>query len=419
MLSAAGSARARDRRGACDSGPGPETAPRWRRNLAALWFAEFTAIFGFSFAFPFLPVYLGQLGVQDPRQLAFWSGLAGGASGFTMAAMSPIWGWLADRRGRKPMLVRAMIGGAVTVGLIGFARGPMDVVALRLVQGATSGTIAAATALVAAGTPRARVAWALGLLTSSVAVGNALGPSLGGLAASLFGLRPIFWAGGALLLVATIPVVVVVREAPLTRAEESGVALARSHAGASGAAAAVAALIACQGLLQIANSGYQPLVTLRLLQQLPSGVELVAGVAFAAAGLASASSSALCSRFTGRFGYRRVALGGAILLVGAELLGAQGPGPGAVVAGAALAGAFYGGVGPALSSMIGLETPRDVQARVFGLASSATSIGFALGPLGGGLLASRLGTAAAMSLCAGVALLLSLVLAFGAREPSP
>src|SRR5579884_2844160 len=379
MLSAAGSARARDRRGACDSGPGPETAPRWRRNLAALWFAEFTAIFGFSFAFPFLPVYLGQLGVQDPRQLAFWSGLAGGASGFTMAAMSPIWGWLADRRGRKPMLVRAMIGGAVTVGLIGFARGPMDVVALRLVQGATSGTIAAATALVAAGTPRARVAWALGLLTSSV----------------------------------------VVREAPLTRAEESGVALARSHAGASGAAAAVAALIACQGLLQIANSGYQPLVTLRLLQQLPSGVELVAGVAFAAAGLASASSSALCSRFTGRFGYRRVALGGAILLVGAELLGAQGPGPGAVVAGAALAGAFYGGVGPALSSMIGLETPRDVQARVFGLASSATSIGFALGPLGGGLLASRLGTAAAMSLCAGVALLLSLVLAFGAREPSP
>jgi MFS family permease len=422
MPSAAGPARRCGRRGGHGSGPGgapgPGSSSHWRRNLAALWFAEFTAIFGFSFAFPFLPVYLGQLGVHDPARLALWSGLAGGASGLTMAVMSPIWGWLADRRGRKPMLVRAMIGGAVAVGLIGFARSPTEVVGLRLLQGATSGTIAAATALAAAGTPRARVAWALGLLTSAVALGNALGPSLGGLAASLFGLRPIFWAGGALLLAATLPVVVVVREAPTARPEDAGPIHAGPSPTASHVVTAVAALIVAQGLLQIANSGYQPLVTLRLLEQLPSRVELITGLTFAIAGLASAVASALCSRFTGRFGYRRAALIGAVLLAGAELLGARGPGPGAVVVGATVAGAFYGSVAPTLSSMIGLETPSRVQARVFGIAASATSIGFALGPLGGGLLASRLGVPTAMSLCASAALLLSLVLALGAREPS-
>src|SRR5215813_9857931 len=184
----------------------------WRRNLAALWFAQFTAIFGFSFAFPFLPVYLRQLGVHDPGQLALWTGVTAGASGASLAIMSPIWGTLADRYGRRAMLLRAMIGGAVTVGLMGFARGPVDLLVLRLLQGATAGTVAAATALVASGTPRARVGWALGVLTSAVAVGTAFGPLLGGLAATLLGVRAIFWAGGALLGAATIPVFAVVRE---------------------------------------------------------------------------------------------------------------------------------------------------------------------------------------------------------------
>ncbi|HLH67561.1 MAG TPA: hypothetical protein VKY90_00630 [Candidatus Dormibacteraeota bacterium] len=86
----------------------------------------------------------------------------------------------------------------------------------------------------------------------------------------------------------------------------------------------MAALLVGQGLLQVAYSGYQPLVTPRPLQQLPSEVELVTGATFAVAGLASAASSVLCSRLTGRSGYRRIALGAALPLAGAELLGAQG-----------------------------------------------------------------------------------------------
>ena len=97
----------------------------WRRNLAALWFAEFTAIFGFSFNLPFLALFLhNELHVRDPQQLALWTGAAAGASGITMALVSPIWGVLADRYGRRSMLLRAIVGGALSVGLMGFSQSP-------------------------------------------------------------------------------------------------------------------------------------------------------------------------------------------------------------------------------------------------------------------------------------------------------
>ena len=391
----------------------------WRRNLAALWFAQLTAIFGFSFAFPFLPLYLQQLGMRDTHQLALWTGLAAGATGVSLAVMSPIWGALADRYGRRAMLLRAMIGAAITVVLMGFARGPFDLVALRLIQGATSGTVAAATALVAAGTPRHRVGWALGVLASAVAMGNALGPLVGGLAAAAFGIRAIFWGGGTLLMIAAVPVLILVREAPIVRSErDRRPALELLRTAAPGAPAAIAALLVCQALMQTSYSGFQPLVVLRLLEHLSSGVEAVTGVAFAAAGLASALASIAYASIARRVGYRLVGMVAALLLAAAQLIVAWGPGPVAAVAGAALAGAFYGTIGPVVSSMVGLETPSSVQARVFGMAASATAVGFALGPFGAGALAASLGTAGAISLCAVVAVLLATVLATRAREPA-
>jgi DHA1 family multidrug resistance protein-like MFS transporter len=391
----------------------------WRRNLAALWFAELTAIFGFSFAFPFLPVYLRELGVRNPGELAVWTGVAGGASGFALAIMSPIWGALADRYGRRPMLLRAMIGGALTVGLMGFARGPVDLVVLRLVQGATSGTIAAATALVASGTPRHRVGWALGVLSSSVAVGSALGPLVGGIAASRLGVRTIFSAGGVLLALATVPIFLLVRETQTARGKEDHrPALAVLRQLGPDAVPAIAALLVCQCLVFLTYSGYQPLVVLRLLEHLTSGIAVVTGLAFAASGLTSALASVTYASVARRIGFRRLAVIAAILLAGAELVTAYGPGVAGIVGGAVLAGAFYGSLGPVISTLIGLEAPAEVQARVFGVGASATAIGFALGPLTGGLLAARLGTMVAITFCALLAVVLAGVVATRVREPS-
>src|SRR5205823_11765595 len=222
----------------------------WRRNLAALWFAEFMAIFGFSFAFPFLSIFLNtDLGVRTGTDLYLWTAASASSSGLSMAIASPIWGVLGDRYGRKPMLIRSMLGGGITVGLIFLAQTPLQLVILRLAQGATSGTVAAATSLVAAETPRHRVGWALGVVTSAVALGGAIGPVVGGLAGAVFGLRLVLLGGGILLLISTIPVFLVVKESERRIREGPRPSTLATIRKSPGTVRSLAVLIGAQGLV--------------------------------------------------------------------------------------------------------------------------------------------------------------------------
>ena len=398
----------------------PATGVDWKRNLAALWFAEFTAIFGFAFAFPFLPIFLNELGVTEPGPLAQLTGLAAGAAGFSQAIMSPIWGVLADRFGRKSMLIRAMAGGAVTVGLMGLAQAPWHIVVLRLVQGATSGTVAAATTIVAAETPRGKVGWALGVLSSSIAVGGAVGPVVGGLLAAVVGVRTIFLVGGFLLMISILPVALVVRESQTAarHTEEPPAALTTLRAAGSGTLAAITVILVAQALVQVSYSGFQPLVVLRFLGIAPGSASSLTGLTFGIAGLASAAASVTYSEAARRWGYRRCAIITAVLLAAGEVTaGLLSPAALVVVTGG-VAGFFYGVVGPSLNAMLGLETPPAVQARVFGFSSSAIAIGFGFGPLLGGEVAALSGVTSAMLVAGVFALVTAGVLAARAREPA-
>lgn len=391
----------------------------WRRNLAALWFAEFMAIFGFSFAFPFLPLYLHDLGIHNAGDLALWTGWAGGASGFAMAVASPVWGAVADRFGRKSMLIRAMLGGALSVGAVTLAQAPIHVVVLRLVQGATSGTVAAATALVASGTPRNRVGWAMGVLTSSIAVGGAVGPIVGGVLATVIGVRWIFLVGGALLLISAVPVWWLVQEPPLQpREAERRPAMETLRAAAPGTLSAIGVLLAAQALMQMSYSAFQPLIVLRLLAQAGAETATLTGITFGLSGLASALAAVGYSSAVRRLGYVTVAAGAAVLLGVAEVAAGFTPALALVVLAGAVAGLFYGAVGPAVASMIGLETPVEVQARVFGVSSSATAIGFGLGPLAGGEIAAAASVPVAIACAAVLAALMAVTLRLLGREPA-
>lgn len=408
-----------DGKGQASPPGGAATAVDWRRNLLVLWIAQFAAILGFAFAFPFLPIYIQQLGVRDPRQVALWVGAAGGATGIALAISSPIWGLLADRFGRKSMVIRAMVGGGLTVGLIALARGPLDLVLLRLLQGLFAGTVAATTTLVATGTPRERVGWAMGLMSSAIALGGAIGPLAGSVVASYFGLRATFVAGGALLLVAVFPVIFAVHEAPIQRVvgkREPAMRVLR-QAGA-GTLFAVTVLLAVQCLGQISQSGMQQLVALKLLSLTSgNGSTAAVGVAFACAGVASALAAIFYSRLVPLAGYRGVLIGAALL----SMLALIGMGWTNAVIGVIvttfLGGLFFGALGPATSAMIGLEAPPEVQGRVFGISASATAIGFAVGPLGGGALAGLVNVPVALYVMAAISGILSGLMAISGREP--
>jgi MFS family permease len=391
----------------------------WRRNLAALWFAEFTAIFGFSFAFPFLSIFISHdLGVHAGRDLDLWTAASASVSGLSMAVASPIWGVLGDIYGRKPMLIRSMLGGAITVGLIYFAQNPTELLILRFLQGATSGTVAAATALVAAETPRSRVGWSLGVVTSAVALGSAIGPVVGGFAGAVFGLRLVFLGGGVLLLLSLVPVLFIVRESPIVRQRGPRVSTLALINQRPGLKRQLAVLIGAQGLINVCNSATLQLVVLRLLELVTSSVSAVSGIGFGLAGLASSAAAIGYTRVTRRLGYVRTAAAAAGLVAFAVALIGVAPVPALIVAGLALNGLFSGVVIPATASMIGLETPHEAQSTVFGFNASSVAFGFFLGPLIAGTVAATSGVPAALFVIAALALVLAAIIATGAREPA-
>ena len=403
--------------------PAPQSAAvNWRRNLAALWLAEFTAILGFSFAFPFLPLFLHrELHIPSGSQLAFWTGISAGVTGFALALTSPIWGRLADRYGRKPMLVRAMVGGGISVGFMGLAQSALQLTVLRGIQGASSGTVAAATALVATETPTEHLAWALGILNSAISLGSAAGPAAGGLAANFVGLRAIFVGGGVLLLLAMIPVLIAVRESPrrvireLTPSTLQVLRVARP-----GTIKALVVLMVAQGLLQTSYGAAQQLVVLRFVQLMSAhDAQSITGFTFAAAGIATALAAVTFSRLLRRSNYRTVVTTAAILL-GLTLLGAAaGRTPAVIIVAFVLASFVTGSMIPAFGAMVGLEAPAIIQATIFGFSSSAVSVGFGFGPLLGGLIASAAGAQVGLIVAATLALLLAAIVGVAAREPQP
>ena len=298
--------------------PEVEAKPFWRRNLVVLWIAEFGALFGFAVSTPFVPLLLHtDLGVRSSHDLALWSGAIAAVAALGMGLASPVWGLLADRFGRKSMLIRSLVGGGVTVALMAFARSPAELFVLRLVQGLVSGTVPAANALVAAETPRAQVGWALGVLSSSFAIGNSVGPIAGGLGSHAFGLRSMFLVGGVLLAFSAVPVLVVVRES--VRHHAAGVASTSPRAVLAAAGRrqvrALVVIASASFLLASINSGLGQLVVLRLIEVAADRSQSETGLAFASAGAGSVIAALTVARLARRTGYLRTAIALAVLAV--------------------------------------------------------------------------------------------------------
>src|SRR5580692_5269332 len=161
-----------DRDAILDAGP-------WRRNLVICVFGSFTTIVAMTLLLPFLPIYVEQLGVTDRAAIAEWSGAAYGATFFSAALTAPLWGRLADLYGRKLMLIRASLGMAIAMSLIGMAHSVWELVGLRLLAGLLGGYSSGSAILVASQTPKARTGWALGVLASGIMAGNLVGPLVG------------------------------------------------------------------------------------------------------------------------------------------------------------------------------------------------------------------------------------------------
>jgi DHA1 family multidrug resistance protein-like MFS transporter len=192
----------------------------WKKNLATAWIAQIFSLTGFGFVLPFLPYYIQELGITSQEELHFWVGLISAAPSLLMGLMAPVWGILSDKLGRKLMMLRAMAGGAIILALIGLARNVQTVFILRLAQGLFTGTITASATLVASGTPRQRLSFALGFLSSSTFIGFSIGPFIGGLLAEFIGYKITFFIGGGIVFSGFMLVLLFIRESKTTPAAD-------------------------------------------------------------------------------------------------------------------------------------------------------------------------------------------------------
>lgn len=192
----------------------------WRRNLIILCVAQFIAMIGMSGVFPFLPLYVRELGITDPDEAKFWSGMVFAGVYISAVIMIPIWGSLGDKYGRKFMTVRAIFGLALSVVLMAFAQDVYQLFFLRVLQGTMSGMIASSLSFVSANTPENKSGYAIGWLQSSIAAGQVFGPFFGGLMADFVGIRYVFLIVGVLCALAAVLVLIYLQEQEFVRRKD-------------------------------------------------------------------------------------------------------------------------------------------------------------------------------------------------------
>lgn len=366
---------------------------RWRRNLWILAIAQFLVLGAMTMIVPFLPLYLNELGVTDPDNVQLWAGFIFGINFFSAFLVSPIWGMLADKYGRKIMVIRSGIGMSIAITLMGFATSPVHLLILRFMNGLVSGFIPAGISLTAANTPREKVGYALGLLQAGAVSGSVMGPLFGGMLAEWFGFRTIFTVTGIVVFIATMVVLFMVKE--IHKPDPAKV----QSKGFFGEATAILGhkallpLFSVAFLIQFAMMSPNPQMPL-FVQELgaPGGyVVFFAGMVTAITGLSNILASPQLGKLGDKFGSQYVLM---VALLGAAIFFI----PHAFVTSVwqlllcrFLLGMFVGGLLPSLNALVRHNAPSGKEATAYGYSNSAVNLGNMLGPIVGGFVSGWVG----------------------------
>ena len=363
----------------------------WKRTFVFAFIAQFLGIVGISFATPFLPFFVAEMGVTESGAQAFWAGVVMGSGGLTFAVFAPVWGVFADRFGRKPMVCRAMFGAAVAVFLMSFSRTVPQMILFRVVQGAFSGTLAASIALVASVVPAQRIGLTLGLMQAAVFIGNALGPFIGGMAADAFGYRTSFRIGALLTLLGGLMIVFGTRErfsAPDRQSSTDSQGFRKIFL-LPGFLISVVVLFSVRLSNSISNPSF-PLIVGDILDS-ARNLNSITGSVIGAAAIAAALAAAMLGHAGDRLGRRRVLMGCCIVACLSSVGHYFAHDLPTLFVVRILFGFSVAGMMPAANAMIHeVVDPRSI-GKAYGLATSLSMLGSAIGPTVGGTLAMQAG----------------------------
>jgi DHA1 family multidrug resistance protein-like MFS transporter len=365
----------------------------WIRTLWLMVGIQFTMSVALSVVSPILPLFLPELGVTSPGAINFWSGVLNSLNFLIAALVSPIWGLIADKYGRKMMVLRSSLAICIFTALMGLSHHLWQLVGLRTLMGAFSGFSASAIALVATKTPERKLGYALGWLSTGQLVGTLTGPLFGGALADLTGdYRLTFFLTSTIAATAVLMTYFAVSDSPKQSPKDREQTIFR----------AISSLAKIRGLLpiflvlllaQFGVRSVQPIIT-PFIQELIStrtGIATLAGFAFSVTGIADVIASPFLGKRSDQLGYRRVLL---ICLLGAAISSL----PQSVVseywqfvALRFLVGIFVGGILPTANALVGQLVPYEQRGLAYGITASAAFFGSFLGPFTGGSVAALIG----------------------------
>ena len=290
----------------------PVKLPLWKRNLYTLWFGVFMTGVGMSEIMPFLSLFINELGNFTKDQLSFYSGIVYSGSFLFMAIVSPLWGKLADQKGRKLMLLRSSIGMGIVFFLMGFVHNVWELLFLRCLQGAFGGYVSNSNALIAAQTPREHAGHSLSILVTGITAGNLLGPLLGGFLADAFSYRISFHITGVIMLVVCLLTYLFVNEKPVKRPKKTETPKKSLTFKDIRSDRVIFLLITTTMLIQVVTMSINPILSLFVKELTDPGqsVTLLAGFVAAMPGISTVLAAPAFGRLGDRIGTHKLLIFG-------------------------------------------------------------------------------------------------------------
>jgi DHA1 family multidrug resistance protein-like MFS transporter len=397
----------------------PDSTINWKRNLAVVWVGCFLTGAAFSLVMPFLPLYVEQLGVTGHSQLNMWSGLVFSITFLFSAVASPFWGGLADRKGRKLMLLRSALGMSIVMLFMGLAQNIWQFLALRALLGLLGGFVPNANALIATQIPRHKSGWALGTLSTGAVSGALLGPLMGGLMADNYGLRSVFFITSLVLFLCFVMTLFFIRESfiPVSKKDMLHV---RQVLTSLKNPRLVLSLFITTMIIQVATGSIAPILTLyvRDLAGNVSNLAFISGMIASVPGVAALISAPRLGKLGDRIGPEKILIGALVisvlLLIPMSLV--QNTWQLGILR--FLLGAADGALLPAVQTLLVYNSSNQISGRIFSYNQSFRDIGNVTGPLLGAAVSASYGFRTVFLVTASVVLFNALYSWMTLRQPA-
>ena len=390
----------------------------WKFCLAILTCNVIFMSSSYTMLIPFLPMYLTrELGV-DAASVNIWSGVVFSSTFLVSAVMAPIWGRMADRRGKRLMAIRASLLLSISYFLGGIVTSPLQLTFMRMVQGFASGLWPMELAIMTIYAPPKKLGICLGIMQGALTAGGIIGPLFGGILAEVFGMRMSFFLAAAALFLNFIVLVFFIKEPPTDTAGADSATDSDGNKVSLWKIPVIRLMLVSAALVQVVILIVQPILT-TYISHLAGDLDnlvFISGLIFSLGGFSSAITAPLWGRFGQHHGFVK-ALRLSLILAGIFFFVQALPDTLYTFAASQFAiGLFFSGIYPSINAILAEKTSASIKGRVFGLMFSAQQIGAMGGPILGGVIATFLGMKYVFLAAGALLLFISLAVQRKARQ---